>query len=326
MTGTADLAQAVESIGGSIVVLGDAMLDEYVWGTASRISPEAPVPVVLERTRSALSGGAANAAANIAALGGEPSLVSVVGRDARGDQLHRLIAEAGVKPSLTATASRPTTCKTRVMAGSHQIARVDHEETGDVDEETGEALLAAVRGGLPSAAGLLISDYGKGVLTETIAQGAIEEANRVGIPSVVDPKGNDFSRYRGATVITPNEGEAAQASGAGTGLEGDIEILREALPGTHILVTLGARGMSLFMADGERVDVAALSRRVFDVTGAGDTVAATLVAALAGGVELPVAVALANKAAALVVEEVGIATVSRAELRSYVALDSASRP
>lgn len=312
-----DISAALDLLGGRILVVGDAMIDRYVWGTASRISPEAPVPVVRERERSASPGGAANTAANVVAMGADATLLAVVGDDEAGRSLAELVDASGVSPHLIASPDRPTTAKTRVMAGSHQVARIDAEKSSALPTAVETELLGAIDSRAEDVDAVLVSDYAKGSISEAVARRAIEAARQRDLPVVVDPKGPDFAKYRGATMITPNEAEARLAAALAT----DSEIgavagrLSEILPGSDLLITRGEAGMTLYSAAHERLDVPAIAHRVHDVTGAGDTVAAALVVAVAAGVAAPLAVHLANVAAAEAVQQVGVARVTRDELR-----------
>lgn len=316
---------AVDALGGHrVLVIGDAMIDHYVWGSASRISPEAPVPVVRESRRSSSPGGAANTAANVVAMGAEATLLAIVGDDADGVSLGRLLDSGGVRRQLIAAADRPTTAKTRVMAGAHQVARIDAEKPGKLAPEIERELLDAIEAKIGEVDAVLISDYSKGVVSETIARHAIEAARRHQLPVVVDPKGPAFGKYRGAALITPNEEEARLAAALTVDAEIDAVAarLREVMPESNLLITRGEHGMALFPPDGTRFDVTAIAHRVHDVTGAGDTVAAALVVATAAGVAIPLAVRLANAAAAEAVQQVGVARVTRDELRRSIAQES----
>lgn len=304
-----------------LLILGDVMLDEFLWGDVRRISPEAPVPVVDLNRQSEVPGGAANNAMNAAAYGSGVSIGGVIGEDAEGVRLRRMLAERGVDPSgLMAEAGRPTTTKTRVVAHNQQVVRVDRERREGVSLETEQRLLDWIGEQLPRAGACVISDYGKGVVTQAVAQGTISRARAAGCPVLVDPKGTDYGRYRGATVITPNLLEAEQAAGLPGETEEEViavgQKLTGALPGTALLITRGAKGMSLFTMNGAApVHVRSEAQAVFDVTGAGDTVITTLALALAAGASLADATRLANRAAGIVVGKLGTATVSIEELR-----------
>lgn len=298
-----------------IAVVGDLMLDEYIWGDVHRISPEAPVPVVRVRRRTHIPGGAANAAAGIVALGGTAQLVGVVGDDEAGRTLLASLDERGIgRDGIVASNGRATTTKTRVIAQNQQVVRTDVEELeppdSGVDAELADAVVKAADG----ASALVVSDYGKGAVSARVAEAAISSSDG---PVIVDPKGGDYSKYRGATVITPNVHELelatrVQITGDDTLAEA-AGLLRAQLDGTAVLVTRGADGMSLF-GDANRLDIPAVAHSVYDVTGAGDTVVAVLATALGAGAELGDAARLANRAAGVVVGKVGTATVELSEL------------
>jgi D-beta-D-heptose 7-phosphate kinase/D-beta-D-heptose 1-phosphate adenosyltransferase len=305
-----------------VLVLGDVILDEYVWGEVRRISPEAPVPVVEIDRRTRVPGGAANAAAGVVALGGRTLLGGVIGADDAGAAMRETVAAAGVDGSgLVVDEERPTTTKTRVIANAQQVVRTDHELRRPLSSAVERALLAWVRDSLPEADALLISDYRKGVVSEAVARGAVESGRALGKPVVIDPKGLHYSRYAGATVITPNEHDAAQA--ANVHVEHDDDLLEAArrlstlVDGAALLITRGPAGMTLF-ADGSSLDIPARAREVYDVTGAGDTVVAVLSVALARSWELTDAVRLANAAAGVVVGKMGTSTVTLEELERCV--------
>lgn len=303
-----------------VVVLGDVMLDTYVWGDVSRISPEAPVPVfeVVERTYQ--PGGAANAAAGIAALGGSVGVGGVVGGDAAAEALRGTLASYGVSDDgVVFDGERPTTTKTRFIATNQQVVRVDEEGRVPLREETAAELLEWARRSLADAHAALLSDYGKGTVTPRVASVFVAAARQAGIPVVVDPKGPDFAKYAGATVVTPNVREAREASRIrhqdDAALDEIAADLRGFLDGAALLVTQGAAGMRLYREGHPPEEVPALAREVYDVTGAGDTVAATLAAALGRGVGLADAVRLAAAAAAVAVGHLGAARVTLEELR-----------
>jgi D-glycero-beta-D-manno-heptose-7-phosphate kinase len=299
-----------------IAVVGDLMLDEYVWGDVHRISPEAPVPVVRVRKRTHIPGGAANAAAGIVALGAGAQLVGVVGDDEAGRMLLASLDACGIgREGVIASNGRATTTKTRVIAQNQQVVRTDVEELEPPDSRVDEELAAAVAKAADGASALVVSDYGKGAVSSRVAEAAI--ASSGGGAVVVDPKGGNYSKYRGATVITPNVHELELATRVhithDETLAEAAALLRAQLDGTALLVTRGADGMSLF-GDGKRVDIPADAHSVYDVTGAGDTVVAVLATALGAGAELEDAARLANRAAGIVVGKVGTATVELSEL------------
>ncbi len=307
-----------------VLVVGDLMLDEFIFGQVSRISPEAPVPVVEVQRRSYVPGGAANAAANVAALGARPALAGLVGTDANADQVRTLLRAMGVEVGpVVGDAGRPTTTKTRILAGTQQVVRIDQEKPTPMSVEVEAALLAGVRAALPAARACVLSDYGKGVVTPTFAARLIAMANAAGVPTVVDPKGVDYAKYRGATVVKPNQLEAGQVLNRDLRTSADVDAAGRDLlallgPTTAVLITRGPHGMSLFAPGGATVHVPTLAREVYDVTGAGDTVAGTMAVTLAVGGDLEAACRLATAAAAVVVGKVGTATCSRDELRAAV--------
>jgi rfaE bifunctional protein kinase chain/domain len=315
------LEALVERLPGStILAVGDAMLDEYVWGRVRRVSPEAPVPVVEVQGRTHVPGGAANVACGIVALAGRALLGAVVGSDPQGDQLRRALEERGVEcGGLLVDPMRATTTKTRVIAHNQQVVRTDSEQRGPFPEEKEDALLSWVEDELAAADAVVVSDYAKGVVSTRVAEGVIGLARERGKAVVVDPKGLDYGKYRGATVLTPNVHDAERAANFPVERYEDLlEVgrrLAEVLPGSKLLITRGAEGMSL-LSDSGITDVRAEAHAVYDVTGAGDTVVATLAVALGRGLEVEDAVRLANAAAGIVVSKVGTASVTLDELRT----------
>jgi rfaE bifunctional protein kinase chain/domain len=309
----------------TVLVIGDVMLDEYVLGDVQRISPEAPVPVVEFRTRSLAVGGAANAAANVASLSGRALLGGVVGADIEGDTLRKELEKNHIEALLVTDIDRPTTTKTRIIGGSQQILRVDREERSQVSHETESSLLDWAKALVASVDCVLISDYAKGVVTHDLCRSVMNLARAANKPIVVDPKGRDYSKYAGAMVLTPNRMEVRMAvetlSFTSSDLQDDINTLQSLLHGTSFLVTRGPEGASLFRPDRSAVHIPARERSVFDVTGAGDTFAATLALALAAQATLEEAATLANTAAGLVVGKVGTGTVTISELRSELGED-----
>lgn len=305
-----------------VLVAGDLMLDEFVWGGVSRISPEAPVPVVEVHRRTATAGGAANTAANVTSLGGRAVLAGVVGDDPEGVRVRNILAAQGVDASpVVRDPDRPTTTKTRIVAHSQQVVRIDHERPGPLPEPVEAELLDRARGALASVAGCVVSDYGKGVITPSFAGGLIAAARDAGVPVVVDPKGTDYAKYRGATLVKPNQHEAGRVLNRDLRTDAEVraagrDLLALLGPDTAVLITRGPHGMTLFEPGREPVDVPAQAREVYDVTGAGDTVAGTLALALAAGADLPAACRLASVAAAVVVGKAGTATCSLDELRA----------
>ncbi len=303
----------------TVLCVGDVMLDRYVYGEMERISPEAPVPVLrLTRTRE-MPGGAGNVASNILSLGGRAILVGLVGQDAAGTALRTLVAaQPRLTDALVATAERPTVAKTRYIATQQQVVRTDEESLAPLQPAERAALLAAVDAHAPAASVLLLSDYGKAVLDDAVIAHAIALARARGIPVFVDPKSRDFSRYRGATCITPNARELAAASGLPVASAGEIEaaarlVMRQA-KASAILATRSERGMILVERDGPAHVVGSRAREVFDVSGAGDTVIASLALAYASGRSLEQAMHIANAAAGVVVGKLGTATADLAEI------------
>lgn len=300
-----------------IVVLGDVMLDTFVYGQCARISPEAPIPVLRHEREDIMLGGAGNVARNIAALGGMAVLIGLVGDDPAGKALHdRIAAEAGIEADLVSD-GRPTTQKTRFVAAQQQMLRLDTEKTHPTDPAP---LLTAFRRQLPRADAVILSDYSKGVLTPDLLAGAIAAAREAGVPVVADPKNTDVARYDGVTLMTPNAAEAAAATGiACDGEDGEAEIaaarlLKRTPSSPALLITRGARGMTLAQRGRDVLHLPALARAVFDVSGAGDTVIATLTMGIAAGLPIAEATQIANVAAGLAVSKPGTAVVGLEEL------------
>ena len=306
-----------------VVVVGDAMLDRYWMGEANRISPEAPVPVVRKHKTVCYPGGAGNVALNVAALGAKVTLIGVVGPDHTAGELRRALAEGGVSPDYLVTdPSRMTTVKTRVIAGRQQITRIDEEHTHALSAEQETQVIEGVRTQVASCACILISDYAKGLMTPTLAAALIESARERLIPVIVDPKGPDAVRYRGATVIKPNRAELSVLTGLLIRCHADAltacERLHSVLPDTVVLLTEGPEGMTLSFPGREHLHLPTRALEVFDVTGAGDTVLAVAGVALASGADFWSAAFLANCAAGIVVREFGCAKVSLEQLRAAV--------
>jgi rfaE bifunctional protein kinase chain/domain len=304
------------------LVVGDVMLDRYTQGVVHRVSPEAPVPVVVCEKQWAGPGGAGNAAANIACLGDRVLLVGAVGADDEADLLKDCLHDLRIDPQGLVTMPRPTSTKHRIVASGQQIVRVDTEQPGPLDDDTTARLTAAYLNLLPEADVVLVSDYAKGVCAGKLCTDLVAAAVERGLPVVVDPKGSDFTRYRRATVVTPNLSEARQ--GAGSDADTVDELGRRLVAQTegHILVTRGPEGMSLYSPDdaatGEPgalpLHLPARAQRVYDVTGAGDTVAAVLSSGLGHRLPLPGACWVANEAAAIAVSRHGTVSVGLEEL------------
>lgn len=295
-----------------ILVVGDVMLDRYWFGEVSRISPEAPVPVVLVGAQEERPGGAANVARNCAALGARVQLLSVIGRDESGARLAQLVAKEGVRAKLHRDASLQTTQKLRVIGRQQQLLRIDFETAPS--REVLASKLADFEEALPDCDLVILSDYGKGGLTHIARMIRLARAARK--PVLVDPKGDDYSRYKGATMVTPNRAELRQVIGSWKSekdLERRVQALRRALGLQALLLTRSEEGMSLFRA-GRSLRVRAVEREVYDVSGAGDTVIATVGVMLASGMELEDAVRAANRAAGIVVGKLGTAVATLEEL------------
>ncbi len=303
----------------TVLCVGDVMLDRFLHGDIERISPEAPVPVIRLRETREMPGGAGNVACNIASLGARAVLVGVVGEDEAGDRLRRILAaRSGIEPALVVSARRPTICKTRFIAGRQQVVRADDESGAPLFEEEAAALMTAIDARLPACQALVLSDYGKSALAPAVVAHAVAAARQAGVPVFVDPKTDDFARYRGATCITPNLKEFAAAARAPCGTEAEIAAAARRLladcAADAILVTRSERGMTLVERSGEVTTVPARAREVFDVSGAGDTVIATLALAHASGRTLAQSMHIANAAAGVVVSKLGTATANIAEV------------
>lgn len=304
-----------------ILVVGDLMLDRYVTGTVDRISPEAPVPVVLVEEESVAVGGAANVAANVTALGAECGVVGCTGRDGAGDDLRRALESLGVRTDgIVATDERPTTVKTRILARRQQVVRVDREVESDVSGSLAEAVSRAIRDQAAGSDVLVLEDYNKGVLVAAVIRAAMDVAAEEGIPVVVDPKRRNFFAFAGATVFKPNAKELADA--LGDYLHPDdpdwMEDTRQRMGCENLLLTLGEQGMALQTGSGTSIRIPTAARAVYDVSGAGDTVTAVVAVALAGGGTPAEAALLANHAAAVEVGKTGVATVSPEEILEHL--------
>lgn len=301
----------------TILVVGDVMLDEFIWGKVRRISPEAPVPVVEVTDQTYLLGGAGNVVANIRALGGVPVPIGVIGKDSGAERVLDLAKQQNIENSGLVTDDRPTTQKTRIVAHNQQVVRADRESRAPLSNQVNSALANAFGKRLSSADAVIISDYGKGVVNRTLLSQILPLARAAKRPVFLDPKVYDADYYRPITMITPNQREAELLTGRPIENEHQLEDAGQALlrkfECEHALITRGEEGMSLF-SPGRSQHLPTLAREVFDVSGAGDTVIAMLALACAGGATMEEAAVLANHAAGLVVGKVGTATVSRSEL------------
>jgi D-beta-D-heptose 7-phosphate kinase/D-beta-D-heptose 1-phosphate adenosyltransferase len=314
------LAEAISFFTGcSVLVIGDLMLDTFIWGDVQRISPEAPVPVVEVMEETQLLGGSANVVRNVAALGARVAVTGIVGDDWAGRKLRELFAEIGVTTDgLIVENDRPTTSKTRIIARNQQVVRYDKERRSPLQGNALAKALSFLRNGVSRVDALIVSDYGKGMITRELMDGIRSLRRERRLPVVVDPKVRDTNLYRGVTMVTPNHHEASRMSGMeihdGETLARAGKYLLRELECEMLLVTRGKEGMSLFLQDGNTVDIPTVARRVYDVTGAGDTVLATISLGLVAGLSPVDAAALANIAAGIVVGEVGTAAISSDQL------------
>jgi rfaE bifunctional protein kinase chain/domain len=308
-----------------VAVLGDLMLDEYLFGEVNRISPEAPVPIVRVVREQSVLGGAANVAANLKAIGAEPSLVGVMQNDAAGIRLTDLLVRWKIDPrGAIVDGQRPTIIKTRVIGQQQQMLRIDREERGELGDASVDALRSKLETALKGAGALIISDYAKGVVCSAVMEAVQSLCRAEGIPWIVDPRPNHRALYRGATLMTPNTKELSELTGFDT--RSDAEVTRagkhlvEDLGLAGLLVTRSEKGMALFAPDSGHRDpwlIPTEAREVFDVSGAGDTVIAVFSAAIAAGGDWQAAAMLSNAAAGVVVGKVGTATASPGEILAH---------
>jgi rfaE bifunctional protein kinase chain/domain len=309
--------------GKRIVVLGDLMLDEFIWGRVRRISPEAPVPVVEVDRQTVALGGAGNVVSNLAALGAHTTPVGVLGDDSDAERLRGAFRELGVSTTaLIADSSRPTTVKTRIIAHNQQVVRTDRESRSQISVPIGDRVAESFCEQIETADAVVVSDYGKGLLSPALLARTLNASRERGLIVCLDPKMRSFVHYQPVTVITPNNQEASEASGIPIEDEQSLteagrKLLRS-IDASAVLITRGEEGMALFTADqsagAEVTHIPTVAREVYDVTGAGDTVIATLALALAGGASLEEAAVLANHAAGVVVGKLGTASLTRDEL------------
>ena len=306
-----------------IAVVGDLMVDKYVWGSVLRISPEAPVPVVEVEKETERLGGAANVANNIRSLGGEPISMGVRGNDANGLLLHKLIEEQSCPTmGIVVDASRPTTIKTRVIAHGQHVVRIDNEYKKNISPSVQEQLVSVLRDNISSIDGIILEDYNKGVIVTSLIHQIIKLARKYHKVITVDPKFNNFFEYKNVSVFKPNKKEVEEAIGRRLIAEDDIEdagaLLLKKLNAENILLTRGEKGMSLFEQNGTVSHIPTHAREVADVSGAGDTVIATLTMALASGISIRESSILANHAAAIVCGEVGIVPIMPERLKESI--------
>lgn len=320
------LPEALEQFGNArILVIGDVILDQFIWGSVNRISPEAPVPVVKVDREEFLLGGSANVLKNIYSLGGSGTLCGVIGADVMGEKLIELVQALPSTPEGLIRGERPTTVKTRVVAQGQQVVRFDREETGAPGKETLAGLISYLEKHLHEFDAVIVSDYSKGVVNESfmirlhqLRRAIIGESGKK-LPLIVDPKPQNIHRFVGATVITPNNLEASLMSGMEIRDEQQLaaaaRYIREEIDCRAVLITRGEAGMALLQEDDELITIPTMAKEVYDVTGAGDTVAATLALGLVAGCSMREAAVLANHAAGVVVGKVGTASVTIEELR-----------
>jgi len=306
-----------------ILVVGDVMLDEYIWGDCDRISPEAPVPVVVIRNRTYHPGGAANTVSNILSLGAKACLVGVIGRDNNARRLKKILKDSGIDADhLVADPARPTTCKVRIVASGQQVMRADQEESGPVGDRVTKKMIGRIEELAGRADGIAVSDYSKGVIGPALMSNLINTAKEAGKVIAADIKPKNMQMFKGVTVITPNRKEASQLAGMDirdekTLREAGLKI-KETMGLKAVLVTLGESGMALFNTDEEMKVIPAVSTQVYDVTGAGDTVLSVMTVSLSCGHSFKDAMALSNFAAGVVVRKRGTTAVDRDELKDFI--------
>jgi rfaE bifunctional protein kinase chain/domain len=305
--------------GHQILILGDVMLDEYLWGNVSRISPEAPVPVVEVLKEDLKLGGAANVALNVKTLGDVPVLVGMVGNDKNGERFKHALQDYGISPEgIFEDEDRPTTIKTRVIAQHQQVVRADRENTQEISEKHTQIILDFIRQKLSKISGLIISDYGKGVITLPLLNELIDLCLKSNVFIAVDPKETHFMNYQKVSLITPNHHEAGFAYGKKIKNEESLEEvgwgLLDRLNCQALLITRGEKGMSLFEKDKSLTHIPTVAKEVFDVTGAGDTVISSFVSAFSAGANFKESALISNHAAGIVVGELGTAQVTKQEL------------
>lgn len=301
-----------------IAVIGDVMVDTYFWGSVSRVSPEAPVPVVDVENEDSHLGGAANVANNIKTLGAEPILYGVIGNDDAGRQTKTLLRSSGLQDSgIFVENNRPTTVKTRIIGNHQQIVRLDKEIKSPISHETEQKIITSIEAD-ESLQAIVFEDYNKGMITETLIESVMKIANSKGIPVLIDPKKDNFFAFKNCTIFKPNKKEAEQALGFTLQTDEDIkragkELLKK-LQAQYILLTLGEKGMMLFDTDGSISSVETKAKQIADVSGAGDTVIATLTVLLVGGATVSEASFIANHAASIACSKSGIVSVTTEEL------------
>ncbi len=305
------------------MVIGDLMVDEYIWGNVSRVSPEAPVPVVSVTSESLRLGGAGNVVNNIHTLGGKVLLAGIVGNDEMGRKVIHDLHKMGLETKgVIVEPERVTTVKTRIIAQHQQVVRYDREITRPIHPENIQQILSLLEGGINELDAVLVSDYGKGVICEPLMERVRSLTQRAGKILAVDPKVKNFPLFREVTIITPNHYEAAEATGRWIMSEEDLmtvgRTLLQRLQVQSVLITRGEKGMTLFQHNGEVIHIPTMAKEVYDVTGAGDTVISVLTLAMASGATAKEAAILSNIAAGIVVGEIGTATIKASELEDAV--------
>lgn len=314
---------------GHVLCIGDVMMDRFVYGGVERISPEAPIPVFLVSREKHMLGGAGNVVANVKAMGGHAVLLAVVGDDINGREVRAQLEMQGIGAALEIAADRFTTVKSRFVSAGQQMLRVDREKTQAIPAEVENKILQSAEQAMQTAGAVILSDYGKGMLTDRVIRGVIDIAQKLGKPVIVDPKGRDFSRYRGATIVTPNRKELETATGMSAGTDDEVRAAAmKVMVECEIAAVMATRsqdGMSVITSDADPLHIPANVREVFDVSGAGDTVVATFALALAAGVRMDHAAQLANIAAGIVVGKTGTATARPDEMLQVLEDQSAAQ-
>ena len=319
MISATELAQLLPRLcDARVLCIGDVMLDRFVYGSVERISPEAPIPVFLIEKQKKMLGGAGNVVANMAAMDVKATLICVAGQDSEARDVGEMLQAQNISAQLVTVLDRGTTVKTRYVGSGQQMLRVDQEKSMPVSAAIEDQIIAAAQKMMVAAGAVVISDYKKGVLTDRVVREVIACAQRFGKPVIVDPKGEDFSRYRGATVITPNRKELETATGMKAGSDDEVRAAAMKIITScgidHVLATRSKDGMSLITSDQLPQHIPAQVREVYDVSGAGDTVIAVFASAIAAGIDMLPAAQIANVAAGIVVGKPGTATATRAEI------------
>ena len=306
-----------------VLVVGDLMLDRFVWGAVERISPEAPVPVVKITSESAMMGGASNVASNICALGAEALITGIIGDDIAGEEFLQLVRKQGMREDgIILSKKRPTIVKTRIIAQHQQVVRTDKEFVSQINSREAKKILAYIKSNMRKISAIVISDYGKGIVTRYLVKQIIKLNGEFNYPIIVDPMPMHFTYYKNTTMITPNNHEAGES--LKTEIKDEQSLVRvgknllKLLQANSILITRGEKGMSLFERDGKVTNIPTVAKEVFDVTGAGDTVVGALALCLGNKASMYESAYIANHAAGIVVGKLGTATVSMDELRKSV--------